>query len=80
MNGANDQLETDLEYPLPRHGDPPIFHAILYEKYLRPQWTCMMEIGNENSNLTLVEIIFVAHLDFKDVVNHNQCQKDHACD
>lgn len=35
MNGANEQLETDLEYPLPCHGDPPIIYAILYEKYLR---------------------------------------------
>ena len=35
MDGADEQLETDLEYPLPRHGNPPIIHAILYEKNLR---------------------------------------------
>ena len=39
MNGANEQLKTYLEYPLPRHGDPPIIHTILYEKYLRLRWT-----------------------------------------
>jgi hypothetical protein len=35
MNGANEQLKTHLNYPLPRHGDPPIIHAVLYQKYLR---------------------------------------------
>jgi hypothetical protein len=35
MNGADEQLKTDLDYSLPRHGDPPIIHAVLYEEYLR---------------------------------------------
>jgi hypothetical protein len=48
MNDANDQFKTDLKYPLPRHGDPPIIHAILYEKYLRtPGGHAIMEIGSQ---------------------------------
>lgn len=32
MNGADDQFETDLAHPLPRHGDPPIVRAVVNQE------------------------------------------------
>ncbi len=44
INGPDEQLKTDLTYPLPRHGNPPIIHAILYKK--SQEISCYYAISN----------------------------------
>jgi hypothetical protein len=32
VNGADEQLKTDLAHPLPRHGDPPIVRTVVNQE------------------------------------------------